>query len=195
VFVCKQETPAEYKFSSYRFLPQVLPPTRLAQPGRVLAYWMDAGWGDLIKENKGDGSFCNELVDAMASMIANDWMPWRLGQVPGWVTCVPSTRHARLVPDFAARLAQCLRLPFSPAVIKADDHAPQKSQKNNYHRCSNLDGTFQVRKGLVLQGRPVLLVDDIVRSTWTVTVIAALLQEAGSGPVFPCGLARIVSED
>jgi len=153
---------------------------------------MDAGWGDLIKENKGSGSFCDELVDAMANMIANDWKPW---EVPGWVTSVPSTRHARLVPNFAERLAQRLQLPFSPAVIKADDHAPQKSQKNNYHRCSNLDGTFQVRKGLVFHGRPVLLVDDIVRSTLTVTVIAALLQEAGSGPVFPCGLARIVSED
>ena len=180
-------------FSRYN-LPQVLPPTRLARPGRVLSYWMDAGWGDLIKENKGNDYFCDELVDAMASMIANEWMS-RPPSI-GWVTAVPSTRHS-LVPDFAKRLAYRLGLPFSPAVEKVNDHRPQKSQKNNYHRCRNLDGTFQVRKErvTVFQGWPVLLVDDIVRSTWTMTVIAALLQEAGSGPVFPCGLARIVSED
>ena len=43
----------------------------------VLAYWMDAGWGDLITENKKDGSFSSELVDAMADMIALDWIPWQ----------------------------------------------------------------------------------------------------------------------
>lgn len=194
MFVCKQEAPSEFLFSRYD-LPQVLP---LTQPGRVLAYWMDAGWGDLIKDNKGGGYFCDELVTAMANMIVNDWIrchPRPLSTVLGWVTAVPSTRRVSLVPNFAERLAQRLRLPFSPAVIKLDDHAPQKSQKNNYHRCANLDGTFQVRKELIIQGRPVLLVDDVVRSTWTVTVISALLQQAGSGPVFPCGLARIVSED
>lgn len=42
---------------------------------------------------------------------------------------------------------------------------------------------------------PVLLVDDIVRSTWTLTVIAALLRKAGSGPVFPVCIARIGTED
>ena len=155
---------------------------------------MDAGWGDLIKVNKGNDYFCDDLVDAMANMIARDWIPWPLSSETGWVTSVPSTRHS-LVPNFAERLAQRLRLPYKSAVFKADDHAPQKSQKNNYHRCSNLDGTFQVKKQLVQQGRPVLLVDDVVRSTWTMTLIAALLQEAGSGPVFPCALARIVSED
>lgn len=194
MFVCKQEAPSQFQFSRYK-LPQILPPTRLAQPGRVLAYWMDAGWGGLIKEDKGNHYFCGQLVDAMANMIAYDWIPWPLSTVVGWVTCVPSTRHVSLVPDFAARLAQRLRLPFRQAVIKVDDHVPQKSQKNNYHRCSNLDGTFEVKKELVYQDSPVLLVDDVVRSTWTVTVIAALLQEAGSGSVFPCGLARIMSED
>jgi len=31
----------------------------------------------------------------------------------------------------------------------------------------------------------VLLVDDVARSTWTVTVAAALLRDAGAGPVLP----------
>ena len=36
---------------------------------------------------------------------------------------------------------------------------------------------------------PVLLVDDIVDSRWTLTICAVLLREAGSGPVFPVALA------
>jgi ATP-dependent DNA helicase RecQ len=38
-------------------------------------------------------------------------------------------------------------------------------------------------------GGAVLLIDDVVDSRWTFTVIAALLREAGSGPVFPLALA------
>ena len=40
---------------------------------------------------------------------------------------------------------------------------------------------------------PVLLVDDIIDSGWTLTVIGAALREAGSGPVYPLVLARAVS--
>ena len=36
----------------------------------------------------------------------------------------------------------------------------------------------------VIRDQPVLLVDDVVDSGWTMTVIAALLKQAGSGSVF-----------
>jgi ATP-dependent DNA helicase RecQ len=37
---------------------------------------------------------------------------------------------------------------------------------------------------------PVLLLDDVIDSGWTPTVGAALLRQAGAGPVFPGALAR-----
>ena len=36
---------------------------------------------------------------------------------------------------------------------------------------------------------PVLLLDDMVDSRWTLTVCGFLLREAGSGPMFPFALA------
>ena len=36
---------------------------------------------------------------------------------------------------------------------------------------------------------PVILIDDVVDSRWTFTVISALLKQGGSGPVFPFALA------
>ncbi|WP_162878974.1 phosphoribosyltransferase, partial [Escherichia coli] len=45
------------------------------------------------------------------------------------------------------------------------------------------------------QGQPVLLVDDIVDSGWTLTVVAALLQQAGSGVVYPIALASSSVKD
>ncbi|HYH45640.1 MAG TPA: phosphoribosyltransferase, partial [Thermoanaerobaculia bacterium] len=40
---------------------------------------------------------------------------------------------------------------------------------------------------------PVLLVDDVVDSRWTMTIAAALLRQAGSGPVWPVALATFSS--
>jgi len=37
---------------------------------------------------------------------------------------------------------------------------------------------------------PVLLVDDMVDSGWTLTLAAVLLQHHGSGPVYPFALAK-----
>jgi len=40
-----------------------------------------------------------------------------------------------------------------------------------------------------LKGKPILLVDDIADSKWTLTVVGDLLQRNGSGPVYPFTLA------
>ena len=112
---------------------------------------------------------------------------WRPEPSPAWVACVPSLKHPALVPDFAKRLAARLRLPFLDVVSKIKDNQPQKLQYNSDHQCRNLDGAFELKKGI--PNTPVLLVDDMVDSRWTMTVIAALLRQAGSGPVFPVALA------
>jgi ATP-dependent DNA helicase RecQ len=60
--------------------------------------------------------------------------------------------------------------------------------QNSYQQAHNLAGAYAVNEDQTQAG-PVFLVDDIVDSRWTVTVIAALLREAGAGPVFPVALA------
>ena len=117
-------------------------------------------------------------------MITQRWMPQ---PAPRWVTCVPSRRHESLVPSFAARVAQSLRLPFKAVVTKVLENEPQKLQQNRFHQCSNLDGVFAVDGAISTE--PVLLIDDVVDSAWTMTVVAALLRRAGCGRVWPVALA------
>ncbi|EEV9038009.1 MULTISPECIES: RecQ family ATP-dependent DNA helicase [Enterobacterales] len=162
----------------------------VAQEGRVLSRWGDAGWGRTVADNKHAGRFSDELVEAMAEMIQQRWQP---NPAPQWVCCVPSRNHPELVPDFARRLAARLGLPFVDAVSKVKDNQPQKGQQNRFHQCRNLDGAFAVTQ--LYQGQPVLLVDDIVDSGWTLTVVAALLQQAGSGVVYPIALASSSVKD
>lgn len=176
-------------FLSYGF-KGTLPASLRAQEGRVLSRWGDAGWGGTVADNKHAGRFSDELVEAMAEMILQRWLP---EPAPQWVCCVPSRNHPELVPDFARRLAARLGLLFIDVVSKIRDNQPQKGQQNRYHQCRNLDGAFAINPEL--PEAPVLLVDDIVDSGWTLTVIAALLQQAGSGVVYPVALASSSVKD
>jgi len=155
-----------------------------AQEGRVLSRWGDAGWGRTVADNKHAGRFNDELVEAMTEMIQQRWQP---NPPLTWICCVPSRNHPELVPNFAGRLAARLGLPFIDAVSKVKDNLAQKGQQNRFHQCRNLDGAFAVQQPI--PNGPVLLIDDIVDSGWTLTVIAALLQQAGSGCVYPAALA------
>ena len=155
-----------------------------AEKGRALSRWNDTGWGELVAEGKRRGHFDDDLVAAAAEMIRSRWRPM---PGPAWITCVPSRNRPDLVPDFAARLGEKLGLPFLPLIEKAKDNEPQKVQQNRFHQCRNLDGVFTVVGKP--SSEPVLLVDDVVDSTWTMTVVAALLRRSGSGPVWPLALA------
>jgi ATP-dependent DNA helicase RecQ len=155
-----------------------------AETGRALSLWGDEGWGKLVRQGKYiDNHFDDLLVKGAAEMIQR----WQPEPLPAWVTCVPSLNRPELVPNFAARLAQELELPFIAAVKKIHSTSPQKEMNNSYQQAHNLENAFTIDKGLVVDG-PVLLADDMVDSGWTFTVIAALLRQAGSGPVFSLAL-------
>ncbi len=159
--------------------------TEQAQPGRVLCEWGDAGWGELVRKGKyDDGRFADELVSACAKLL-REWNPQ---PAPRWVTCVPSLRHPGLAPDLARRLAASLGLPFRGVLQKIGERPEQKTMANSNQQAHNVDGTLAVTAES-LPGSPVLLVDDMVDSRWTMTVAAWLLRTHGAGEVWPLALA------
>ena len=92
------------------------------------------------------------------------------------------------MPDFARRLAEALGITFRDAILKTRQTAPQKEMENRFYQCHNLDGAFEVDQDLWYSD-PVLLVDDVVDSGWTLTLVSALLREAGVRAVVPFALA------
>ena len=167
-----------------------LPRNLQHEEGRALSQWGDAHWGAMVKQDKLRSRFRDELVIALANMVRHRWQPTPR---PAWVACVPSLRAPGLVPDFAQRLGKRLNVPFHAAVAKVRSNEPQKQQQNPYLQCRNLDGAFKVA-GNVPMG-PVLLLDDVIDSGWTLAVVAALLRQAGSGPIFPVALASATPGD
>ena len=59
--------------------------------------------------------------------------------------------------------------------------------QNSAQQYANVRGAYEVRRPV--PSGPVLLVDDMVDSLWTMTAVGWLLLEAGSGPVHPFALA------
>jgi len=157
-----------------------------AQPGKALCIWGDAGWGGLVRNGKyRDRHFADDLVTA-CELLVRQWNPQ---PAPTWVTCVPSLRHPDLVRDFASRLALRLGLPFHVVLEKTDNRPEQKTMSNSTQQARNIDGSLAITTQPIPVG-PVLLVDDMVDSRWTLTVAAWLLRIHGSGAVFPLALAQ-----
>jgi len=157
-----------------------------ANSGKVLSFLGDAGLGDLVNVGKNQQQyFSDELIDACVVMF-KEWDPQ---PAPTWVTCVPSLRNPTLVPDFAKRLAQALNLSFRVAIEKTDSRLEQNKFNNSFQQARNVDGSLAPVRDQILSG-PVLLVDDVILSGWTLTISSWLLRKNGSGEVWPLALAQ-----
>ena len=170
-------------------LPFTIPAALRAEEGRSLAIYGDGGWGSVIRSYRQTGTAVpDELVAAAVNRIRG----WSPQPRPAWVTFVPSSRKPALVAGFARRLAEALGLPLVDAVVRTREAPPQAEMENSAQQLRNAHGAFALT-GLVRDG-PVLLVDDVHDSRWTLTVVGALLRAAGAGPVHPFTLAQAMSE-
>lgn len=166
-------------------------PEEKVEPGRVLSLYADGGWGRLVRLGKYErGEFGDDLVEAAAGLIRDRWKP---DPPLEWVTAIPSPRRPRLVGSFAERLAGRLGLPFV-AALSANDAPEQKTMANSFHQSRNARTMLQAEPAVIRPG-PVLLVDDMIDSRWTMTVAGALLRSHGCSAVFPFALARSTPRD
>ncbi len=167
-----------------------IPAAEHLQAGRALSVWGDAGWGQLVRQGKQqDQHFDDRLVTALAELIF-DWAP---DPAPTWVASVASLRHPELVTSFARRLADQLGLPYEPIVVKREERPEQRSQQNSAHQHRNTAGAFAVTQPARIG--PVVLVDDLVDSGWTLTEVGRVLRRSGAGPVYPVALAAWAGRD
>jgi ATP-dependent DNA helicase RecQ len=182
------------RFEPRKMLPPgVLPdrsrkiePEILLEPGLALCSYNDSGWGDRVRRCKYElGRFDDRLLEAAREVIL---ATWEIDPATWWLVAVPSLRHPELVEEFAQQLAGSLEIPFVSALTKIKETEKQKSMQNSAQQFENVINAFRVEKSLVRSG-PVILIDDMVDSRWTLTTCGARLLRAGSGPVHPFALA------
>jgi ATP-dependent DNA helicase RecQ len=177
-----------------------------AEPGRALGRLTDLGWGPRLRallaapdaaESSGgrapDGEVPDDLIAAVVKVLA----AWDWARRPAGVVALPSRSRPRLVGSLAARIAEIGRLPHLGDLGYRDEAAsldrPAVRQYNSAQRLCAVWHELVVPEPLAAAvaglGGPVLLVDDLVESGWTITVAAKLLREAGAPAVLPLTLA------
>jgi ATP-dependent DNA helicase RecQ len=132
----------------------------------------------------------DELMKACARVLGS----WDWAQRPGAVVAMPSRRRPALVTGVAQGLARLGRLPYLGALDLAHGGPTGGPGGNSAFR---LAGVWQrlvvgdeLRAKLAdLGDAPVLLVDDLADSRWTMTVAGRELRVAGAGSVLPFVLA------
>lgn len=190
--VPRKKWPSGFQFLESRGWPVSLGSLQV-EPGRALCHYSDPVYGVHIRRHKTDGvELPDSVYEAVHGMIQSDWGP---EPMPRWVAAVPSLRNPTSVPGIAGRIAEMLGLPCHPEAIRKErETSPQKTMQNSWHQARNIFDAFSVAIPEGLQGQPLLLVDDMVDSRWTFTVIGALLREAGAGAVFPFAIASTAND-
>jgi len=152
------------------------------EPGRALVFADTPGWGEAVAQLAGrDQPLSDELVDGMITVLSRWKGSWAARPVA--VVPMPSRRHPVRIHDLADRIGAVGKLPVIDALEVSGPPPPDDTAAKP--RVEHLLASVSVRDGAALPDGPVLLVDDTYRSGWTMTVAAALLREAGAGPVLP----------
>lgn len=115
---------------------------------------------------------------------------------PEVVTWAPLSRRRRSRRGFdqaqllAKTVGRELGLPVEPLLQKVRDTTPQSDLTDHAQRRANTLSVYELRPKAELQGRGVLLVDDVVTSGSTLRACAEVLHRAGAGEIWCATLAR-----
>ncbi|AZS38092.1 ATP-dependent DNA helicase RecQ [Microbacterium lemovicicum] len=165
-----------------------IPLDERAEEGRALARLTDLGWGGALRElfaaSSPDGPVPPALLEATVRVLAS-W-PW--AQRPGSVVAMPSRSRPQLIASLAQALAGAGRLPFLGTLGTRGGGPSGQPGGNSVYRLAGVWDRFDAT-GLSIPPGPVLLVDDLADSRWTLTVAAGELRRAGAEAVLPFALA------
>ncbi|WP_240642053.1 RecQ family ATP-dependent DNA helicase [Microbacterium sulfonylureivorans] len=170
----------------------IAPGERL-EPGRALARLTDLGWGGPLRALFAPGAPDATVSPAMAAACVRVLADWGWETRPAAVIAMPSRAHPTLVASLARTIAEVGRLPLLGA-LELTGTGPGGAGGNSAYRLAGVADSFAVGPALAgalagLEGAPVLLVDDLVDSRWSMTVAGRRLRQAGAGPVLPFALA------
>jgi ATP-dependent DNA helicase RecQ len=168
--------------------------SQAAAEGRAVNRLTDLGYGQQLRdlfrvttapdgsESVLDGPVPIPLAQAVVEVLG-DWRP----RVAG-IVYVESARRPTLTRDLADGLSRYLKVPVVGSWAIVDpDVPPGKGAVNSAQRVAAI-GRRCALSGEMPDG-PVLLVDDLVVTGWTLTLAARAIREAGASDVLPLALA------
>jgi ATP-dependent DNA helicase RecQ len=154
--------------------------------GRALAFADDPGWNDELPVVGVDGPINDTVARGLIEVLRRFKTTWP--ERPVAVVAVPSRTHPQRVSSMATHIAAVGKLPLIDA-FTITGPAPEHDTAS-MKRANAIIAGLHLRNGVSIPEGPLLLIDDMSRTGWTLTVAAALLRSAGSGPVYPVVLHK-----
>ncbi len=111
------------------------------------------------------------------------------------VVYVPPTKSGNLVQNFAEKIASVLKFPISHNLIKTRTTSQQKVFENSYSKKDNVKDAFKYGIPAEVQGKSILLIDDICDSGATLKEIGSLFSNLGASKIAPLVIAKTVGGD
>jgi ATP-dependent DNA helicase RecQ len=156
--------------------------------GRALARLTDLGWGGTLRTLFDTAAADAPAAPALLAACVRVLGDWNWSERPVAVVSVPSRRHPLLVDSIARGLADAGRLPYLGAMSPVGGGPSGEPGGNSAYRLASVWDRFSAAT-IELPHGPILLVDDLVDSRWTMTVAARALRRAGASAVLPFALA------
>jgi ATP-dependent DNA helicase RecQ len=150
----------------------------------------DAAFDVPVRRSVSDVPPDEALLKACARVLAS----WDWKERPGAVVAMPSRRRPQLVTGLAQGLARVGRLPYLGEMSLQHGGPTGQPGGNSAFRLAAVWDRIVVGPELrdrlaEAGGAPVLLVDDLADSRWTMTVAGRELRRAGAAAVLPFALA------
>lgn len=166
-------------------------PAEQFSTGRALARLSDLGWGQRIREVlQQDGPVPQPLVQAVVQVLTQ----WDWNVRPVAIVTMPSRTRPELINSLADQLSNLGRLPWLGSLDYAHGGPTGEAGGNSAFRLAGVWDRIVVPNDLAGEvdrtRGPILLIDDIVDSRWTMTVAARALRQAGAVDVLPLVLAQ-----
>ncbi|MEQ3553116.1 RecQ family ATP-dependent DNA helicase [Pseudonocardia nematodicida] len=164
-----------------------IPPGEQAAGGRAIGRLSDIGWGTRLRElvSGADDPVPADVLDALVRVLAG----WEWEQRPVGVIGIGSRTRPHQLDHLARRIAEIGRLELLGTLAPAGERPGAK--ENSAQRLAAVWEGLDTAglPDLSGVGGPVLLVDDLVDSGWTMTVAARAVRRAGAPAVLPLALA------
>jgi ATP-dependent DNA helicase RecQ len=154
-------------------------------PGRTIGRLTDLGWGTRLRRllDEPDQPVPAEVLKAAVAVLAD----WNWATRPVAVMGVDSAAHPVLIGSLVDGLAELGRLTNLGTLRYRPGRRPVTAA-NSAYRVAALSGAWSEPEITGVTG-PVLLIDDVTDTGWTMTMAARVLRHAGVADVLPFALA------
>ena len=161
--------------------------------GVAASYYGVSNVGDALHRSKYENG--GDFPDFLLKLILKAYRK-KFGQEKyDLILYVPPTKSGDLVKNFAIKVSQVLKIPISHNLIKQRVTSEQKIFENSFLKADNVKDAFVYHIQEEINGKNILLIDDIFDSGATVKEIGRYLTNLEASKITPLVIAKTVGGD